>query len=48
MVQHYVVGEKVRLHGATNFLNRALKSGLNLDMPLCLDVGNSESKGIKA
>lgn len=40
--------QKVRLHGGTNFLSRALKSGLNLDTPLYLDVGNSVRKGIKA
>lgn len=48
MVQYYVMGENVRLHGRTNFVIRALERGLTLGMPSGLDVGNSVSRGIEA
>lgn len=48
MVQYFIMREKVRLYGGTNFLSRTLISGLDLDMRLCLAVGNSVSKGTEA
>lgn len=48
MVQYFIMREKVRLHGGTNFLSRTLISGLDLDIRLCLAVGNSVSKDTEA
>lgn len=43
--KYNIFGEKVSFH-EREFLSRTLNSGLNFDMPLCADVGNSVRKAL--